>query len=348
MTRWSPDLPLLLVTLVAGCGGRGLPAALDEAGAPATGDAGGACQCSGPNEVCRDGRCVAPTWSIVNPPTTAWLSAVWGSGPDDVWVGGDEGSVLHHDGTAWHQPSPPTTEVSVEALWGNSASELWAVGQDLVGVGGKQVIWHGDGQDWTAVATPFSDTDGTVQLFDVWSSATVRPWAVGSGAILTHDGNAWARIPNSAIPFACRGRINRAVWGAAADDVWIAGSTDALLHYDGVGLSEVPVPGAVGIQALWGSSASDIWAVGGGGLVLHYDGSTWSRHPSPTTTRLDAVWGSSAADVWAVGYGTLLHHDGQAWSAQNLLVAWAAADIWGSGPADVWIVGAKGAVLHYH
>jgi hypothetical protein len=63
------------------------------------------------------------------------------------------------------------------------------------------------------------------------------------------------------------------------------------------------------LAGVWGSSGSDVFAAGDSGTILHYNGSSWSAMSSGTTNYLYGVWGSSGSGVFAVGWdGTVLHH----------------------------------------
>lgn len=54
--------------------------------------------------------------------------AVWGSGPEDVFVAGDGGAVMHYDGTAWMKINSITTS-TIRGLSGNPR-HMVAVGYD--------------------------------------------------------------------------------------------------------------------------------------------------------------------------------------------------------------------------
>jgi hypothetical protein len=145
------------------------------------------------------------------------------------------------------------------------------------------------------------------------------------------------------------------VWGRSETDVfavsveWDEGFGSevepTILHFDGIGWSRMPLPGAVELRGVWGSSGGDVFAVGDG--IHRYDGEQWSRMGGPDSPipRLVAVWGSSATDVFTVGeYGIILHYDGLGWSlmreeSQRL------TDVWGTSPTDVFAVG--DGILHY-
>jgi hypothetical protein len=57
------------------------------------------------------------------------------------------------------------------------------------------------------------------------------------------------------------------------------------------------------LNAIWGSAANEVWLVGGSGLIRRWDGAAWTTLASGSTVNLFGVWGSSATDLWAVGAG---------------------------------------------
>ncbi len=104
------------------------------------------------------------SWTQVPNPvggTAARLNAVWGnSSGSAVWAVGENGLVLHWNGTSWVAQASGTSGDLV-ALSGRSASDIWAVGP------WEEVI-HFDGVSWTTVTAPSAGTsvyvhdDGTV------------------------------------------------------------------------------------------------------------------------------------------------------------------------------------------
>ncbi len=89
------------------------------------------------------------------------MSALWGSGDDDVWVLGESPTtsttMSQFDGHAWTSVRAPLTHVS--RLWGTNADDVWAVGDSgvahfdgarwsqIVGVSGHLVSLAGSGRD---------------------------------------------------------------------------------------------------------------------------------------------------------------------------------------------------------
>jgi len=70
--------------------------------------------------------------------------AIWGSGPNDVWIAGG-GQALHYDGRAWTMTS--LGNVTVRAIWGSAPGDVWAVGD-----GGA--ILHWNGRAWSRSQAP--------------------------------------------------------------------------------------------------------------------------------------------------------------------------------------------------
>jgi len=65
------------------------------------------------------------------------LNAIWGSAPGDIWVAGDEGTILRGSAAGFlRQPVP--TEQSLYGLWGFGRDDVWAVG-----AAGTIVHWDG-------------------------------------------------------------------------------------------------------------------------------------------------------------------------------------------------------------
>lgn len=123
----------------------------------------------------------APAWTKViayfpdpdprgNPVPIAaqWLTGVWGSSKDDVWIVGDGGIILHREKDVWNStylitspPRPPFT-----ALFGTSDKDLWASGSN-------GVLYHWDGKWSQVISASFASLGG------IWGSPGGTTWFVG-------------------------------------------------------------------------------------------------------------------------------------------------------------------------
>jgi hypothetical protein len=269
----------------------------------------------------------AAKWVSVASGVTLTLNTVWGSGANDVWVGGYLGTLIHWDGSKWSKVTATTEDIN--AIWGTAKDNVWAVGT-------KGMILRYDGSAWTPA------TSGTTSyLYDVWGSAKDDVWAVGEKGTLVHyDGAAWKATTSTLTSALLHG-----VWGSGRNDVWAVGLQGAALRYDGAQW-KAWASFAGNVHAIWGSGASDVWAVGAGGSVYHFDGSTWS-----TKTAIQPLWGvwGSGQDVWVVGDNSDIERlVGGVFKPEPAGGSKPLYGIWGSSTTDIWVVGMQGEMFRYH
>ncbi|MBN9165547.1 MAG: hypothetical protein BGO98_19715 [Myxococcales bacterium 68-20] len=71
-------------------------------------------------------------FEIVPGPVSADLKDLFGFGANDIWAVGDEGTVIHWDGTRWTKLSTPFDDAddkpNLVAVWGSSPEDVWIVG----------------------------------------------------------------------------------------------------------------------------------------------------------------------------------------------------------------------------
>lgn len=80
--------------------------------------------------------------------TEGWLQDVWGSSGNDVFAVGDNGTILHYDGTQWRQMNSGTSETLYD-VWGVSGSDVFAVGT------GGTILHYADIEPPTAAFTAY-------------------------------------------------------------------------------------------------------------------------------------------------------------------------------------------------
>lgn len=142
----------------------------------------------------------------------ASFSAIWGSGPGDVWVVGDAPAALHFDGRAWAEvPYGVPLAGSLNAAWGTGPRDVFAAGD-------AGMILHWNGQAWTRMTVP---SDRQIVALAGRTGADVFALTQSSSdreppTLLHWDGRAWTA---SALPMGFRGNA-LALQGA---DVLVAG-----------------------------------------------------------------------------------------------------------------------------
>jgi hypothetical protein len=260
-------------------------------------------------------------WQIVSTPGSAaeTLTAVAGTGPDDVWAAGamnlgapppagDNTFFEHFNGTSWRAVPGPAGNfsedpVEVTALAAISPNDVWAVGTqnpELSGQPGSlNLAAHWDGKTWTVVPTPdlgnsVSQADvptgvTAVSTNDVWASGVEFTGCPAAGARSGPQRAIGGRAPVLPLTLRLRPGGLRRPQGATGPCL-----VPYVLHWDGTtwSLINTPDPGAFGsaLEGITALSASDIWAVGQTQssakgpvrtLTEHFDGTSWTVVPSP-------------------------------------------------------------------
>lgn len=303
------------------------------------------------------------------------LSAVWGSGENDVWAAGSKGNVIHWDGRAWTATPTPTGQ-SLYAIWGTGPNDVWTVST-------TDAIYRSTGfangaAQWslvTAIPRRAAGGHGPINgggtigqtLTAIWGTSPNDIWLAGQSIIgpASDWESSWRTVvgDDDAVSWSTAFNVTsvkpQGLWGSGPDDVWMVGAnfaehTDGTTADDGtLNWTAFDVPSASPLYAVWGSGPGDVWAVGGYGTIVHFTAALgqWRAVDSSTTADLRGLWGAGPNDIWAVGdRGTLLHWDGTAW--RSATGAFSPADkptlygVWGSGSSDVWAVGSE-TILHY-
>ncbi|NVJ04322.1 hypothetical protein HUW63_03575 [Myxococcus sp. AM001] len=237
-----------------------------------------------------------------------------GFGPDDVWVVGNEGTVLHGDGVQWRRVPVPTAQ-DLWGIWGADPDDVWAVG----GRGrqtGDATLLHYDGREWTVVQVPPLQRDRVDAFYKVWGSAHDDVWVVGQkGAVLHWDGAAWTEH------FVGLSDDLISVWGAGRERVMVVGgrSNGVVARWDGQAWSSRELAPLPGLNGVWMRTPSVAHVVGIEGTLAVLDVDTLTAHPAPATTRLTfhSVFGDASGDLTAVGgnLGALAdEYQGLAWT----------------------------------
>ena len=246
------------------------------------------------------------------------LKAVWGFSANDVYVGGEGPILLNYNGLSWSKLTWECPEgiscggnYSFDYIWGESPTDLF-----IVGWTGITTIWHKfnhyDGEILTPIASPYSEDYADYKFFDVYglwgSSSTDVYLAAGSyyyGYIYHYDGEVCSLSYKTETEN--ENNCFTDVWGSAADDVFVVGSSGRIYHYDGSTWSPMDSGTQENFFCVWGSSSSDVHAAGGLDTFFHYNGSIWEpmeRKPPVNMGRFGSIkdiWVSQDGKGFAVG-----------------------------------------------
>jgi len=185
-----------------------------------------------------------------------------------------------------------------------------------------------------------SPVEPRLALTAVWGTSAADVWAVGAaGAIIHHEGAAWASTPSGYL------QTFYAVWGSGPRDIWVVSTGNLVLHGTGfrdgtatwenvplvthstVSNPEMALGAGLALHAIWGTSVNDVRLAGNATTIsldtpgFLYHGSSnhavksrlsdggvlWRMLPARTET-VRSIWGSASDDVWMAGDDGLTLH----------------------------------------
>ncbi len=273
------------------------------------------------------------------------FDAVWGSGPDDVYIAGSGSGTgnpsYHFDGQRL-SPGPFPQSLWVRGLWGSGPGDLWATAF-------CDGIYHWDGTNLTVSQPPLTVGGLPVGLRGIWGLSATEVYAVGGrGTVLRYDGKTWKPLAKGT-----SASLN-VVWGVSGSDLFVGGEGIAQ-HFDGQSWKTLTLPAIPGslpgtppqVYAIWGSDPADVW-MGVEDSLLHWDGKALTVERTARGDRVAGLWGTSAVDVWAaIMQAGVLHFDGSSWTRMTDPGFDMHNAIWGHSVHDFWVVGASNVVLHH-
>ena len=139
-------------------------------------------------------------------------NSIGGTGPDDLFVVGNTGLIMHYNGVSWSSMDSGIKD-SLDALY-VAENGQWAL------AGSYDKLFRYDGSSWSEVTIPSGDS-----FYDFWGSGD-KIFVVGDGTILTsiNSGMSWQAesIPDTTSYLS-------SIWGAGYNGPFFAAGTDATL-----------------------------------------------------------------------------------------------------------------------
>lgn len=266
------------------------------------------------------------------------LRGVFGTSSMDVWAVGDDGMVIHWDGTTWTQLMISGAFGEFTSVWSGAMNDVWIAGAGAA-------LYHAlDGMTFYPVSLPSQEN-----FTGVWGGNVQDAWVVGDQSSVLHYTTAGSEGSSFS---ATTATLTGAYVTPDGSAVRFVGNPSGILRNEGGQWTLEPVS-SPNLVAIAGNSASDIWAVGNSGEIEHWGGSSWETSLSGTTKNLWAVTGDGTGDMWAVGdNGTTIKYLATAatpgWvsfpsgATQKLLTVFAL------GENDVWAAGIGGTLINWN
>ena len=271
----------------------------------------------------------------MNTGTDAHINAIRGLSESDIFAVGQNGTILHYDGSSWSSMASGTTQ-SLNGVFIYDSDDVYAVGDN-------GTILHYDGSAWSSMTSGTTQNLNAVSGYHYSSYWGVR--AVGdNGTILYYYGNTWQAL-DSGITENLNGVL------AYFNKFYIVGDNGKIYKYTGT-WTQMESGTTEDLLAIWGNNDEDdyIYAVGKNGTILKHS-AAWSQMESGTDKDLYDVWGVSEGSsdfLFAAGEnGALLQCRYSTWQEKNTGWREDYRCIWIPSKSEAYMGGMNGILIDY-
>jgi hypothetical protein len=267
--------------------------------------------------------------------------AVWGSGPNDVWIAGAHGTLLHGSAGNFAQ----VAGIPDVMLFGVSGG----IGV-VIAVGEQGAILRST--DRGASFQPVASPAGAVNLYAVSTLFGRDVWIVGDSGVALVSGDSGATFALQDLGTNLDLRGVRVFSNGDGASVFAVGKQGVVARFETARppATIATLPGGHDANAVWAIGPGSAWAVGdahsiegSGETTWRWDGTRWQVDLFAPGTVLLGVDATGGDNLWAVGNHVYYHHDANGWKArgapQTLRGAWAYG-------TEVYLVGDARTILH--
>lgn len=300
-------------------------------------------------------------WQNLPSGTQNSLRSIWGSSMEEVWIGGEAGTLLRFSGEGFYTYDL-RSGATILSIAGRGPDDVLALGYDastqesqlfhwngyhwrklpptdgLLPLGlwpSEEGVWVGGAGAalglWTGECLRVKPSE-TAFLHDLWAGA----WAVGEDGLLLHrTSEGWKRRASGTEEHL------RSVWGWG-DEVWVAGDGGTLLRGGAEGFRPVLGAGVRDLVALHGSEGGPLWIGARDGSIFRSDGRSLRRTPTPSRQPVRSLLGFGQEGWATTEYGEVWRWTGERWRFERR--AFGRPELFGTSPDDVWLAGFDGGV----
>lgn len=233
--------------------------------------------------------CSVDQWCWRTPtPTGNEYHRIYATGPDNIWLVGQHGTVMQWNGFSWtaHRPAVAVGQSAVQypmSISGRSGTDIWLIY-------GNAIV-HWDGVAWT-IRDP--GPGGPVTLNSIWQAPNGDVWATQSNGMIrrSRGGGAFQEITAG-----CGTCYLGSIWGVAPDDFFITMLPAGILRSDGE--SFVRSYNGPFIAGSFMGRKDDVWVSGVDGGVLRWNGASWATASmTPPQWYVTGLAALAPDDVW--------------------------------------------------
>ncbi len=233
----------------------------------------------------------------------SYIGSLWGTPDGDIVASGS--FLLRYDGQDWEPLPLPPSDYAFEHSWGTTNGDVYTIG--------RNDIHRFDGVRWNKIDRP-------AYVSDIWGSDDGHIFVAGGGnhRLYHYDGASWT-IDSLVVAPLDWGDPWHLVSGGSDSDVYIAGWSGWIGHYDGVDWSASRPDSNKSFWSMWKAPDGPLYLTTSDSLFT-YDGSTLRAIDMGRNMWGVRLSGRSASEVYCTAEGdrwpttSIFRFDGHAWS----------------------------------
>jgi hypothetical protein len=228
--------------------------------------------------------------------------------------------------------APRPLAPALRAIWGLHTDEVFAAGNN-------GIILAKDGEGWRLAAQ--GDTN---DILDLWGDTKNSIFAAAGNRIIKFNGHAWTVTYDGDTL-----ESYRSIWGRDSWDVYAAGESGRVIHFDGIGWTQIETGIDATIVSIRGTSDGFIFAATTNGSILKYDGAAWTTLHSDSRHQFRNLLVLNSQQIIAVGTDRLaVHFNNGAWRTMLWIGGNSFEDVWGLSYDRVFAVGSQGTIWYFN
>ncbi|MFL5348440.1 MAG: hypothetical protein ACJ8AT_26895 [Hyalangium sp.] len=224
-----------------------------------------------------------------------YLYKLWGTSSSDVWAVGNAGTILRFNGSQWEDQNAGPDLGQLRGAWSPAPNQILIAGPELY-------QWDAGVGEGTAL------TSDAISYWGMWGVASGQAWAVGydpnsTGAISERAPNGSWSTPTLYPSL----KSFNAIHGTSADNVWVVGDSNSLLHRTDAGWQTETLPVSAttyNFFSVWAAPEGDVYMTTDSPTVVRHerDGG-WSTFTPSGADGVDlrGVYGFPNGDLWFSG-----------------------------------------------
>lgn len=250
--------------------------------------------------------------------------------PNNIWVVGDTGKIIHYNGTTWSQSNDVGTEIIYDIDMVNTA-DGWAVGAS-----GR--FYHWDGVSWY-----LTQDIGNKKIYSIDMVSPTEGWAAGdSGRFYYYNGVSWSQSQNIG------NQHFRDIKIISPTNGWAVADRGVIAHFNGSSWSQFDDTGSQTWHSLGFIAANDIWVSGSDGEIWHFNGASWSPHSDTGSQTWYSIDMQNPSQGFIAGSGGQVKRwNGTGWIDETSVTTEDLYNFIHITNEDLWAFGDNGTIIQF-